>query len=309
MSEAAEIFGPTFASIFSAVSGPSTRIHKRTASLRDAILEVTETAEPPFTVRQIFYMVASVGKVSKDIAGYRKVQRQVLAMRRERMIDYSDIADNTRWRIKPDTSRGLSAFLQRSARFYRQDLWVRSPYYLEIWCEKDSIAGVIHPVTDEYDVPLYVARGYSSETFAHSAAIHMEAAAADGKSCVVYYVGDFDPSGWDASRDLERRLTGFFPDVEFTRLGINRRDITNYNLLTRPTKASDTRARRFFAEFGRGQESCELEAMHPDDLRRLIRQAIEGHVNREELDRLQLEERLARETLQQFAARAAGGAS
>src|SRR5690606_20172078 len=96
--------------------------------------------------------------VEKDESGYGRVQRQMLAMRREGIIPYGWVADNTRWRIKPDTETSLGAFLRRSARFYRQDLWIRSDTYVEIWCEKDSIAGVIHAITDEYDVPLYVAR-------------------------------------------------------------------------------------------------------------------------------------------------------
>jgi hypothetical protein len=35
--------------------------------------------------------------------------------------------------------------------------------YIEIWCEKDALAGVILPVSREYDVPLMVARGFSSD--------------------------------------------------------------------------------------------------------------------------------------------------
>lgn len=272
---------------------------RRTVVLREAILSALETVEKPVTVRQAFYLTASRGDVSKDESGYRRVQSQMLAMRRERVIPYDWVADNTRWRIKPDTEPDLESFLRRSARFYRQDLWVRSDVYLEIWCEKDSIAGVISPITDEYDVPLYVARGYSSETFAHAAAEHM---AHSGKeACYAYYVGDFDPSGWDASRDLEQRLKGFYAEAQFERLAIQPEHLTEYELITRPTKTTDTRAKRFFQQFGNGHESCELEALNPDVLRGFIREAIEAHVNRAELNALKREEAVARAALEQIA--------
>jgi hypothetical protein len=284
--------------------GPSTNLRRRglgkkTMVLREAILSALETVEKPVTVRQAFYLTASRGDVEKDENGYRRVQHQMLAMRRERVIPYTWVADNTRWTIKPDTETSLEAFLRRSARHYRQDLWVRSDAHVEVWCEKDSIAGVITPITSEYDVPLYVARGYSSESFAYTAAEHMKAS--EKSECHVYYIGDFDPSGWDASRDLESRLMGFYPDGNFTRLAIQPEHLDEHGLITRPTKTTDSRSKRFFQEFGRGQESCELEALNPDTLRSFIRDAIEQHVNRSELVALRREEHLARQALVQIA--------
>ena len=36
------------------------------------------------------------------------------------------------------------------------------PVYVEVWCEKDALAGVLMEETEVYDVPLMVAKGYSS---------------------------------------------------------------------------------------------------------------------------------------------------
>ena len=103
------------------------------------------------------------------------------------------------------------------------------------------------PVTREYDVPLMVARGYSSETFAYNAA---EAMRETGKPCFVYYVGDFDPSGWQMARSLEQKLDEFGAPVVFERLAVNLEQIQTWALPTRPSKVSDTRCKAFFAEFG-----------------------------------------------------------
>ena len=164
----AGVFGGEFANVFDAVMGEQIGasaktirgLGKRTIDLREAILETFEQCEKPVTVRQMFYQLTVRGAIPKtEAGGYRPVQRQLVLMRREGLIPYDWIADNTRWMRKPTTYRGLHDFFARSARYYRQDLWIDSDVYVEVWCEKDALAGVIAPITSEYDVPLIVRAG------------------------------------------------------------------------------------------------------------------------------------------------------
>jgi hypothetical protein len=96
-------------------------------------------------------------------------------MREAGQIPFEWIADNTRWMRKPATFTGLESCLSNTSKFYRRDLWVAMPVYVEIWCEKDALAGVPMEETEIYDVPLMIARGYASLTFLHSAAIAIRA--------------------------------------------------------------------------------------------------------------------------------------
>jgi hypothetical protein len=271
---------------------------KATQALREAIMAAFEDTGKPVTVRQMYYLLTVLGAVEKEESGYRKAQRQLLALRRAGLVPYNWVSDNTRWMRKPTTYAGLGDFFDRAAAYYRQDLWVRSDVYVEVWCEKDALAGVLMPVTSEYDVPLMVVRGFSSETFAYNAA---EAMIETGRPCFVYYVGDFEPSGWQIARTLESCLLGFGAPVVFERLAVNPDQIQAWDLPTRPSKVSDTRCRAFFAEFGDGTESVELDAIHPDLLRGLIRDAIERHIDHGQLEALRREEGAARETLQELA--------
>lgn len=112
---------------------------KKTLELRESILEVFEEVDKPVTVRQMLYLMTSCGAVPKTEAqGYRPVQRQLVLMRRERLIPYHWIADNTRWMRKPNTYDGLGDFFDNAAEYYRQDLWHRSDSYVEVWLEKDT---------------------------------------------------------------------------------------------------------------------------------------------------------------------------
>jgi len=100
------------------------------------------------------------------------------------------------------------------------------------------------PVTSEFDVPLMVARGYASLSFLHSAAQQI---AAVGKPTFIYHLGDYDPSGVNAGEKIEQTLEDMAPsaDITFRRIAVTPAQIRGWNLPTRPTKSSDTRARGF----------------------------------------------------------------
>ncbi|MGH7863849.1 MAG: hypothetical protein ACREQB_02590, partial [Candidatus Binataceae bacterium] len=154
---------------------------------------------------------------------------------------------------------------------YRKALWRDSDLYVELWLEKDALSGVVLPVTKKFDVPLMVARGYASETFLHAAGDYM---AAVKKPCFVYHFGDFDPSGQDAARAVEKGLRQHAPgaEIHFERVAVTQRQIDEWNLPTRPTKQTDSRAKKF------GPVSVELDAINPNKLRELIEDVIVRHL-------------------------------
>ena len=117
-----------------------------------------------------------------------------------------------------------------------------------------------------------VSRGYASLSFLNEAA---ETIAASGKPIFVYHLGDFDPSGVNAGEKIEQTLRDLAPEAEihFERLAVTPQQITDWKLPTRPTKASDSRAKAFDSTV-----SVELDAIAPDDLRGLVESAITRHM-------------------------------
>ena len=113
----------------------------------------------PMTVRQVFYQATVHGLVEKAETGYSKVQTDLTLMRRDGSLPYDWLADNTRWQRKPRTFNSVEDALRETAAFYRKSLWADADSYVEIWMEKDALAGVLYPITSMYDVPLMVARG------------------------------------------------------------------------------------------------------------------------------------------------------
>ncbi len=265
-------------------------------SRRERLLDIV-TEQQPMTVRQVFYQATVQGLVEKAESGYCKIQTDLTLMRRDGSLPYTSLADSTRWHRKPQTYDSVEAALLTCAEYYRKSLWADADCYVEIWLEKDALSGVIYPVTSMYDVPLMVARGYASLSFLHSAATYI----ADLEvPTYIYHLGDFDPSGVNAAEKIDETLHELAPDAEihFERIAVTPAQIKKWKLPSRPTKTKDTRAKNF------GNISVELDAIEPDTLRGLVRDAIEQHMPAKRLAVLQAAEESERELLTRLVDRA-----
>jgi hypothetical protein len=264
--------------------------------LRHLLRKVVEL-EKPMTVRQVFYRLVSLGAIAKSEGEYRRtVVRLLTEMRRDGTIPYESIADNSRWMRKPRSYDSLEDALRSTAELYRRRVWSERDVYVEVWLEKEALAGVLYEVTEEWDVPLMVTRGYPSLTFLHQAG---RAIAAQGKRTFLYYFGDHDPSGLDIPRKVEEDLRWFAPDIgiTFERVAVTPEQIDEWGLPTRPTKETDSRAKSFEGE------SVEVGAIPPAQLRELVENVITAHVDEDALELLRVAEESERELLYELASR------
>lgn len=253
-------------------SRPTRRSRREIEAIKEAISQAL-MEDAPMTVRQVFYRLVSSGVIAKTEGEYKSTVVRLLGeMRRNGEIEFDWIADNTRWMRKPRTYSSLESMLQRTAEAYRRSIWDNQECYVEIWLEKDALAGVLYEETGAWDVPLMVTRGYPSLSFLHSAA---EMIAAQEKPTYLYYFGDYDPSGLDIPRKVECDLREFAPaaDIEFERVAVTREQITEMKLPTRPTKGTDSRAKGFIGE------SVEVDAIPPKVLRDIVGICITQHID------------------------------
>ena len=259
---------------------------------RDRLLEIVEASQP-MTVRQVFYQATMHGIVEKEETGYDKIQRTLAAMRREELLPFEWIVDNTRWEQRPYTCTDVADALQDTARTYRKTLWTDEDPCVQIWLEKDALSGVLEPITNKYDVSLMVARGYSSITFLKDGAEKLPT----DRPSYIYHLGDFDPSGVHAGEKIEEDLRNFAPDadIHFKRLAVTPEQIEQWRLPTRPTKKQDSRAARFGSDV-----SVELDAIEPGRLRSLVEKAILKHLPKKKYDALMKQEQRERERIQEL---------
>jgi len=208
---------------------------KRIRRTNSAIVEIKNTMkkvcadERPMTCRQLYYQLVARQLIDKTQQQYQTVCRYLVQMRRDGEIPYDWIADNTRWVRRPRTWNSLESALRQTTDTYRRMLWNDQRVYVEVWCESDSIAGVIAEITREWDVGLYALRGFGNGTFLYSVA---ESIAEESRPCFIYYFGDYDPSGVHIDRDAERKRRMFAPDTEITvrRVAVTKQQILDWEL-------------------------------------------------------------------------------
>jgi hypothetical protein len=258
----------------------------------------------PITVRGAMYRGVHAGIYSgTGDDSYQNAQIIILKLRRAGILPYSKISDSTRRRLKPSSWSGLADFMETAKESYRKDLWAKQPDYIEFFVEKDAMAGVLEPATEEYDVVLNIVRGGCSETLLYNIAEQWNEIE---KPIAAYYFGDHDPSGLLIEQDIRKRLAGFCKrPFTWHRLGVTTEQFTDPDILGFPIKrppnptprnmkAWHTRNDPYIARYG--DRCVEVDALSPDVARQLVKDAIESHIDRREWDKLKQVEELEKES-------------
>jgi len=249
------------------------------------------------TLRQLYYQLVSRDLLSNTERSYKNLGKLLSDGRMAGVVDWDAIEDRLRiphkiseWQSPADIMDGVMAS-------YRLPRWDNQPHRVELWCEKDALAGVLRPIADQYHVTMMVNRGYSSTSAMKEAADRMVAAGDNGKNRVILYIGDLDPSGEDMVRDIEDRLflmaDMYGPSV--IKLAITEAQVALYNPPPNPAKMSDSRAARFVDKFG--QASYEADALPPDVLAQIVRDSLDTYVDQDAWDSVSEREEKDKELL------------
>jgi hypothetical protein len=278
-------------------AGHGRRTKADVIAIRNAIIDVIKD-DPPMTVRQVFYQLVTRGVIEKTEAEYQgTVIRLMTELRLNGRLPYSWVVDESRRVRVTETYDNIEHALEQTAKFYRRSALEQSDDYVEIWVEKDALAGVMWDVASDYDVPLMVSRGMPSITFLHGSAVAIYRAAERGKSTYIYQFGDHDPSGVLIPQTIERRLDEMCerldcPPPIVERVALTEEQIEEHNLPTRPTKREGNR------HIGKFEgDSVELDALSPRVLRHMVREVIERHISPEATQALRVAEDSERELL------------
>ena len=148
-------------------------------------------------------------------------------------------------------------------------------------------------VAHEYGVPVLSSGGFDSVTDKHDFA---QEVADDGRPTEVLHIGDHDPSGAHMfialAEDVEEFARELGGSVGFTRLAVTPEQISDLDLETQVKKVTDNRA------FGsRTTRTCQVEAIAPDVLAQIVREAIQSRIDHKALRRVLAREKRVRREL------------
>jgi hypothetical protein len=166
----------------------------------------------------------------------------------------------------------------------------RQHYHFVIFGEKASLEDVVLPVARAKQTDVYLPTGEISDTLLHKIA---KDASEDGRPMVLFTLADCDPSGFQMSVSIGRKLQAFkdllFPDLEFeiVPVALTIEQVGALGLPSSPLKETEKRADRWREAFGVEQTEIDaLATLQPNVLRNIIEQAFDPYYDRTLNDRV-----------------------
>lgn len=222
------------------------------------------------TLRQLYYQFVARGILENSERSYKNLGSWISNARLAGLIDWDAIEDRTRKVIQSSHWQDPGEIIASCAKQFKLDKWENQDQMVEVWIEKEALTGVFRRVCRELDIPLYACRGYNSQSEMWRGAQRVKSYYEDRCQMVtILYFGDHDPSGLDMDRDLRDRFRTFDAECVLERAALTEAQIGVYEPPPNPTKVSDSRAPKYFEEYG--SESWELDALEPQVLSDLVR--------------------------------------
>lgn len=234
------------------------------------------------TLRQLYYQLVTINAIPNEERSYRNLSRLVSDARLAGLVDWDAIEDRLRrpsvlseWRTPYD-------LVQDAIAVYRRPRWDGQENYVELWVEKDALAGVLKPICNDTHITLMVNRGYSSiSAMYESAQRYIDH---EDKQTFLLYLGDHDPSGEDMVRDVADRLSIFGANPQVEKIALTMDQVRQYNPPPNPAKITDSRSPKYIAEHG--HYSWEVDAIPPDALSIIVRNSIDELIDHDEMRRV-----------------------
>jgi hypothetical protein len=250
----------------------------------DKMVEIVEEYQRQglrLTARQLYYQFVSRDLVPNTAREYRNLTALLTEARYAGVVDWDAIEDRGRVPQMPSQWSGVKQLVDSALRSYRLPRWEGQGKRVELWVEKQALAGVLWPIAHHYHATLMVNKGYSSASAMYESAERFKIDPQPEN--VVFYLGDHDPSGEDMVRDVRDRLTEFgVENLHVEKIALTMKQVRQYSPPPNPAKMTDSRAAGYVEKHG--TSSWEVDALPPEILDRLIRSAFDAVVDRGLMD-------------------------
>lgn len=161
------------------------------------------------TLRQLYYQFVARGLIPNNQRSYKRLGDIVNNARMSGLLDWSYIVDRTRNLSALPRWETPDSIIRSAADGYAIDKRADQEVYVEVWVEKEALAGVVSRSARAVDVPHFSCRGYVSQSEQHAAGRRFKRRIEAGQKVVIIHLGDHDPSGIDMTRDINDRISRF----------------------------------------------------------------------------------------------------
>lgn len=226
------------------------------------------------TVRQIHYQFVSRGWAPNTAATYSRLQGLISEGRLAGLLSWTAIEDRNRSLMGHRTYVSPAEAVRAARAEYKIDMWANQEWRPEVWVEKAALEGVVGQIASRLRVDYYACRGYNSQSEQWRAGRRFARRVQEGQRPIVFHLGDHDPSGLDMTRDNRERLSLFAGvPVLVQRLALNMDQVEQYSPPPNYAKPTDSRYEAYQQQYG--ESSWELDALDPQVIQDLIRDAVD----------------------------------
>lgn len=247
--------------------------------ITDNSLEIISRYEKGIlTLRGLHYQLVSIG-MTNSIRHYKRVVSAMIEARWAGLVDFDAFSDHDRAMIGKtefeytnltDVIEAGKSSINFWMHYYSKNRWENQPYYPEVFIEKKALQGVFESVCRNNDIALGACKGYPSLTFLNEATQRFKDAENTGKTPIILYFGDYDPSGEDIPRAIKENIINLgCESIEVRRIALLHEQVVEWRLSHAPAKEGDSRTANW-----NGLGQVELDAVKPEKLQRMCQDAI-----------------------------------
>lgn len=257
-----------------------------TRPVADAIVATVDEMREylPLTVRQVYYQLVGKQIIKNCLGQYRKVSRVLVRLREEDIVPWAAIDDRSRRTTDKRGYLDVTSWLSEQLKYIHPKAYGRcyiqgQQDYVEVSTEKDALSSILEAELWMFCTRLNVVRGQVSATFIEQMARRFDAAIMRGQRPVLLHFGDLDPSGVAIPKAIKRNLNERHSvDVDVRHVALTPAQVISFNLPCSidAVKKSDPNYKTWLETFGPKQAAVELDALHPESLKELLREALEG---------------------------------
>ena len=238
----------------------------------------------PVTLRQILYRLVAKSLIEKNASD--NLNDVLSRARRAEMIPWEAIRDDGIVSSCPggfvdeDHARRELVRILKSSGIHAD---LGQPIHQIVICEAAGMVPQLETVADPFGVTIFSGGGFDSTTGKKELAARISN---DGRPCVIWHIGDLDPSGTHLFGNICRDVRAFcgWPDRElaFKRLAVNPEQVQHYGLTT---QALTKKPKLSYPH----KYTCQAEALEPSVIAAILHGALERYFDREIYDAEQLE--------------------
>ena len=281
------------------------RISAAKLGFQNAIVRVLNDRRDfwPLSDRQIHYALLNdpplkhAGKPDSryrnDLKSYKSLVELLTRMRIVGTIPFDCIGDETRPFVEWDVYDDPGEFVAREIRDFLKggyrNLLRSQPNHVEVVVEKNTVAGIVKTVCQDFTIRMTSGRGYCSIPPRHGLAQRFRQSGKE--KLVVLLVSDFDPDGEEIAASFARSMRDDFgiDSIHPIKVALTAAQVREHNLPpSMEAKASSSRTKGFVAKHG--ANVWELEALPPATLQQIVREAIVSVLDMDLFEREQLAE-------------------